>query len=317
MVTSTQDRFSRALDALVARIREDRSILAALLCGSLSHDTVWDKSDIDLVLVTMDDGKLAEEGLALNADGINVHALLMSRTDFRTAAERSLRSGFFHSFLTKGRLLYTHEAGIATLCERLSSIGKRDIRVQLLNAAGGTLPAVYKAHKWLRTRGDLDYTALWILHAANGLARIELLCANKLVDREVLPQAIQLNPTFFKVVYTDLLNSKKTAKNVQGALTAIDNYLAERTNELFGLVLEYLREIGEARSVTEIDDHFRRNFGVGGVSGICEYLADRGLIGKASLPVRLTKKSNISVEELAFFHRSGAAGNEEEAPSEW
>ena len=142
VVTSTQDRFSRALDALVARIREDRSILAALLCGSLSHDTVWDKSDIDLVLVTMDDGKLAEEGLALNADGINVHALLMSRTDFRTAAERSLRSGFFHSFLTKGRLLYTHEAGIATLCERLSSIGKRDIRVQLLNAAGGTLPAI-------------------------------------------------------------------------------------------------------------------------------------------------------------------------------
>ena len=31
-------------------------------------------------------------------------------------------------------------------------------------------------------------------------------------------------------------------------------------------------------------------------------LADRGLIGKASTPVRLTKRSNIVVEELAFFH---------------
>ena len=38
-------------------MREDRSILAAILCGSLSHDTVWARSDIDLVLVTVDDRK--------------------------------------------------------------------------------------------------------------------------------------------------------------------------------------------------------------------------------------------------------------------
>jgi len=202
------------------------------------------------------------------------------------------------------------------LCERLHSIGERDIRIQLLNAAASTLPAVYKAHKWFRTRGDLDYTALWILHAANGLARIEILSARQLADREVLPQAIKLNPGFFKLVYTDLLNNKKTTKTVQGALTAIDNYLADRTPELFGLVLDYLQEVSEARSATEIDDHFRRNFGVGAVTGICEYLSDRGLIGKASLPVRLTKKSNVNVDELAFFYR-GTAVTEGEAPSEW
>lgn len=316
MPVSTHERFSRALDTLIARIRDDRSILAAVLCGSLSHDTVWEKSDIDLVLVTIDDRKLSEEGLALYADGINVHALLISRTEFRKAAEGSLRSSFFHSFLTKGRLLYTHEPGIATLCERLHSLGERDVRVQLLNAAGGALPAVYKAHKWFRTRGDLDYAALWILHAANGLARIEVLSARQLADREVLPQAIKLNPAFFKLVYTDLLNNKKTAKTVQEALTAIDNYLADRTSELFGLVLDYLQEVGEARSATEIDDYFRRNFGVGGLTGVCEYLSDRGLIGKAPLAVRLTKKSNVNVDEVAFFHR-GRSVSEEEVPSEW
>ena len=37
------------------------------------------------------------------------------------------------------------------------------------------------------------------------------------------------------------------------------------------------------------------------VTTACEYLADQGLIGKASTPTRLTKKSNIEVQELAFF----------------
>ena len=50
--------FTSALDSLVAQVKKDRSILAAILCGSLSHDAVWAKSDIDLVLVTVDDAKV-------------------------------------------------------------------------------------------------------------------------------------------------------------------------------------------------------------------------------------------------------------------
>ena len=39
-----------------------------------------------------------------------------------------------------------------------------------------------------------------------------------------------------------------------------------------------------------------------GVTTACEYLADQGLIGKASTPVQLTRKSNVEVQELAFFY---------------
>ena len=58
--TAIQQKFTAALDDLVAQVKEDRSILAAILCGSLSHDTVWEKSDIDLVLVTIDDKKVGD-----------------------------------------------------------------------------------------------------------------------------------------------------------------------------------------------------------------------------------------------------------------
>jgi hypothetical protein len=304
--TAAHERFNAALEGLIGQIKRDRSVLAAILCGSLSYDKVWDKSDIDLVLVTIDDNKPVDEGLALYADGVNVHALMMPRAAFRKTVESSIRNGFQHSFLAKGRLLYTHDETIASLCEQLQVIGERDIQVQLMYAAGAALAPVYKAHKWLRTRGDLEYTALWILYAATPLAKVEVLSARLLADREVIPQAVKLNSAFFRAIYTDLMNTKKTAKNVRAALSAIDDYLAERAAKLFAPVIDYLREVGEARSATEIDDHFQRNFGIGGVTGVCEYLADQGLIGKTSLPVRLTKKSNVDVEELAFFHLAKA-----------
>src|SRR5580658_7932254 len=109
-------KFGAALETLVEQVKRDRSVLAAILCGSLSHDTVWAKSDIDLVLVTIDDKKVEAGHLSLYADGVNVHALLIPRAEFRKTAEGSIRNSFMHSLLAKGRLLFTHDETITELC---------------------------------------------------------------------------------------------------------------------------------------------------------------------------------------------------------
>jgi len=302
---SIERKFTEALDGLIAQVREDRSVLAAILCGSLSHDKVWAKSDVDLVLVTIDDKKTEDTGVALYADSVNIHALLMPRAEFRKTVEASIRNSFIHAFLAKGRLLYTHDDTIGEMCARLWEIGQRDTQLQLLRAATCALAPIYKAHKWFITRGDLEYTALWILYTATPLAQIEVISRRQLADREVIPQAMKLNPALFKTIYADLLNSKKTRKSVEAALDAVDRYLSERAAKLFAPVIDHLRDVGEARSATEIENHFHRNFDVEGVTTACEYLADQGLIGKASTPVQLTKRSNVSVQELAFFYLEG------------
>ena len=294
-------RYTAALDVLVGQIRRDSAVLAAILCGSLSHDTVWQKSDIDLVLVTIDDKRVPASDIALSADGINVHAILMPRAEFRKTVEGSLRNSFVHSLLAKGRLLYTHDPTIADLCDALNALGSRDTAVRLLQAGSGALSCLDKARKWLVTRDDLNYSALWILYAATPLAQIEVLLAGQLLGREVVPQAAALNRAFFEVVYSNLLNEPKTRARVQAALDAADGYVARHTPRLFAAVVEYLREAGEARSCKEIEDHFKKNVGLDGAITACEYLADRGLIGKASIAARLTRRSTVDVQELAFF----------------
>ena len=296
--------FAAALSSLIEEVKGDHSILAAVLCGSLSHDTVWAKSDVDLVFVTVDDRKVEAGDRALYADGVNIHAILVPRAEFRKMVEGAVRNSFLHAFLAKGRLLYTHDPTIADLCAALPGMGDRDTARQVLLAATHALPPLYKARKWLLTRGDLDYTALWILYAATPLARVEVIGRRLLADREVILQALTLNPALFTIIYTGLLNARKTRASVQAALEGAEAYLAERAPTVFAPILEYLREAGDARSSSEIEDYFTRHFNVEGVTTACEYLADEGLIGKASTPVRLTKKSNLEVQELAFYDLS-------------
>src|SRR5207253_4465312 len=138
---------------------------------------------------------------------------------------------------------------------RLSQIGDRDTGLQLFAAATGVLPAMYKARKWFVTRGDLEYTALWILYAATPLAKVEVVGARQIADREVIPQAMKLNPWLFKTVYSDLLNTRKTPKNVQAALETLEAEMAKRAPKLFRPIIDHLHEVGEARSCIELEDH--------------------------------------------------------------
>jgi predicted nucleotidyltransferase len=298
---SVPQAFGAALDGLIRQVEKDSSILAAILCGSLAHDTVWARSDIDLVFVTIDDRRVAPGDIPLYADGVNVHALLIPRTEFRKTVEGALHGSFINSFLAKGRLLYTRDPSIESLFGRLQSRGQRDTAILMLQVASGAVPALYKARKWLLTRGDIAYTAYWILFAANSVARMEVIAGGLLPDREVVPQAEKLNPSLMRTIYGDLLRGGHDRATVEKALTTIEDYLASRAAKVFAPVVDYLREHGDIRSSRDIEDHFRKTFGIAGVTAACEYLSDIGMIEKASTEVLLTKRSNVTLQELAFF----------------
>ena len=300
--TSARERFEAALDTLIEQVRQDRHILAAILCGSLSHDDVYDKSDIDLVLVCTDDKKTKGHSVSLVVDDINIHASITPRGDFKKAVEGAARNSFEHSLYAKSRLLFTEDPTIESLYEEIHRLGSRDTDMQLLRSASMVVYNLYKARKWYELRGDLELTSLWLLYAATPLAQIEAGLEGEIIGREVIPQGQRLNPELFRIVYTDLLNKKKTKKSMGTALETAEAYIQAKARRLFKPVLEYLEAEGAECSATAIEHHFSRNSGISGAVMACEYLSDIGLIDKVSTPVRLTTRSQLEVDELAFFY---------------
>src|SRR5579872_1462800 len=138
-----QEKYEAALEALVAKVRTDPYILAGVLLGSLSYDIVWDRSDIDLLLVTQET-RLKREGFCLVESGINIHAFLATRGEFRRILEGSVQGSFEHSMLVKGRMLFSREESLVELFDARHRLGERDRAIQLLRAASGVLPVLAK-----------------------------------------------------------------------------------------------------------------------------------------------------------------------------
>ena len=297
-------QYEEALQAFLEKVQLDPYVLAAILFGSLAYDEVWEKSDIDVMLVGREE-KHVERSFCLVENGINIHAFITSRGKFKRMIEGALQSSFVHSSFSKSRLLFTRDETLRELYENKDHLGSRDREVQLLRAGTGVLPPLMKAEKWFHVKKDLNYSFLWVMKLVEGLAQIEVFLKGEIAGREVIQQALRLNPSFFEAVYSDFIHQKKTVRTVQAALGLINQYLDDRLDALFGPVLAYLSEADGVRSATEVEDHFNKQMNIEGVTTACEWLADRGVIRKVASPMRLTDKSRVSFEEAAFYRGEG------------
>ena len=92
-------RFETALNHLIARVSEDRYVLAVVLVGSLSRETVWRRESISLWIIEADgvSRRLRSDGnddrifRTLVEDGINIHAQVIPRSRFKMMVEGSSR----------------------------------------------------------------------------------------------------------------------------------------------------------------------------------------------------------------------------------
>jgi hypothetical protein len=313
LAVSVQQQFEDALASVRAKCEQDPYVLALIVCGSLAHDRVWHKSDMDLIIVMKDDKtgwqkRQKTRTVALTENDVNIHVILFPRAEFKRLIDGSTQSSFFHSFFAKSRLDYARDPTIEEMYQNINRLGSRDRQVQLLRAASMAIPSLYKAEKWFYVRKDYEYSYHFILYCLTALAAIEVNLAGQITGREVIQQALELNPGFFEPLYRELMNRKKTAKDVAAALEQIDQYLTRKKRALFQPVLDYLSEQGSVRTASEIETHFKNNMNVEGVTTVCEWLADKDVISKVSAPVRLAERSKVEFDEMAFYYDGDGDG---------
>ncbi|MBD3919492.1 hypothetical protein H8B09_12075 [Paenibacillus sp. PR3] len=302
MNDALQLKYRTAMETFVERVRQDSHILAIFIGGSLSYDEVWEKSDIDVYLVS-DDEKRAYAPFHLVENGIVFSVNLLSRTEFRKQQERVVQGSFIHSFLFKSTLVYCKDEAVRDIHERMSKVGDRDREIQLLMIASQTILFLEKAEKWATVKKDPTYSFVYLIRIVDSLAQIEVLLNRDIPTREVIHQALRYNPDFFNWMYNDLIHGPKDEATLMEAVRRADGYLLRHKDELFRLLFQYLKEEQDVRPFSEIMQYMKQKHRMEDALIVhgTEWLAEKGLIDKASSPIKLTPKSRIEVDELAYF----------------
>ena len=309
-----EERYHEAVDALVEKVQKDPYILAAIVAGSFSYAQVWEKSDLDMELIGRDAIRPTQSFFSLVENGVNIHANITPRNAFKQRIEGAQQGSFMHSYFSHSTLLFSRDASIEEWYDKngnRNNIGERDKQFQVLNVVASTLPSLLYAEKQFYVNKDCLTAFLSLLDAIQGLARIEVLLNNEIPTREVIQPALRYNPDFFNQVYTNLINCEKNETVIQNALDAINAYLDER-QFVFQPILDYLAEQEAPRTGTELNADLGRrlhgesegvpDFDEESLDLVCQWLAWKGIIRQVAMPLNLTVKSQVAVEEPAYYY---------------
>lgn len=302
-----EQQYHEAVDALVEKVQKDPYILAAIVAGSFSYAQVWEKSDLDVELIGRDAIRPTQSFFSLIENGVNIHANITPRNAFKQNIESAQQGSFMHSYFSHSTLLFSRDDSIQEWYDKNANrdnIGERDKQFQLLNVITNILPSLIYAEKQFYVNKDILTAFLSLLNVVQGLARIEVLLNNEIPAREVIQPALRYNPDFFNRVYTNLINCEKNEVVIQDTLDAVNTYLDER-QFIFQPVLDYLAEQKAPRAVTELNVDLGRglhNDGEESLNLVCQWLAWKGIIRQVAVPLKLTAKSQIAVEEPAYYY---------------
>ena len=298
----------RAVESISDTLEQDLYILAAILTNNLAEDNVWGKTAVYITLILRDGTKFKQKQYQLIEEGVPIHVQLYTRSDYRKMLDRTLQGSTLHSILADSRILFSkdslfsvdRDANFPVGDPSYLQVGERDMHSQLLNTAADATAALAKAEKWFHLKRDMDYTFLYVTYLVRELARIEVLMHGETPRRKVIYQALKHNLSFFNAVFTDLIDKPKDEAMLGEVLEQIDQYLEDNLQTLFKPLLDFFEESGDERTITDIYTHFgKRQLGFGLA---CEWLAQKGIIEQFSTPIRLTKDSQTSVEEPAYYY---------------
>src|SRR5882724_4370481 len=133
-------RFEAALRLLIERIAEDRYVLAVVLVGSLSTETIWQRESLGLWIIEADgvtrrlpsDGKDERIFRILVENGINIHAEVIPRSRFKQMVEGASRTAFSCNFFAERRIVASKDPSIAGWFEKANRLATKDQERELL-----------------------------------------------------------------------------------------------------------------------------------------------------------------------------------------
>lgn len=295
---AVQERYEKAVDAFVKKVKSDPNVIAVIVCGSLAYDVVWEKSDIDTTVVIRDQ-VLKAKSYCLTEDDIVINVNLITRSDFKRGFERMKGGSFLQSYYSRGKMVFTSDDSLRDYFEEMKVMDRSDINLFLFYSACELVGIYEKCQKWIKVKKNPLYSQYYLLKAADVIARMEVCKNGEPPSREAILKAASLSGELMERFYREAMAHHYTEEEVNRCIALIDTYLEANLEAIKEPVIDYMKD-GEIKTLTLLTKHFHAEGHF--IVSIFDYLAEKGIIEKVSQTIRITPKSRMAVEELGFLY---------------
>ena len=289
-----REKHLQALNSFIKRVEKDPNLVAILLYGSLAYGTVWERSDIDVELIVRDGTEFSGRWVyVIEEDGIEINISAIGELSKFKNELQKLRNGYDHGIYGKGILVFSKDESLSELFQDAQKIGEDDAPKSFAAKIGTLLSWMHKAEKQAVVLDNPLYAQRFLQLCAPVVAEMELVRHGENPNREAINRAQELNQSLMQEVYVKPSTMAMTKAEINHTLKVLDDYLMQHMDWWSRHILRFLSD-GEIKAVSHIWEHCG--------SAPVEYLAEKGVIMQATHPVRIFRKSKLTLDEKAYFY---------------
>jgi len=296
-----QKRYEEAVDSFVEKVRDDPNVIAVIIYGSVAQGTAWEKSDVDVTIIVRDQ-KLANTGYGIYEDNITFGLDICQRSELRRSMEKSLSGSIDHSMSATSKVIYTRDDSLYEYFDDMKRVGRADMEKGIFALVNTLICMMNKIEKWIAVKNDVTYARLYVVKAAETIAQMEVVSHYQVPTREAILQAEAINPGLMATFYREPMSREMTEPEIRALLIKMDGYIQEHMDQVLNVANEYFGD-GEVKTGTMIAKHFQTSMHF--IYSVLDYLCARGHMEKISQTIRITPKSKLAVEEVAYIMPAG------------
>ena len=291
-------RFQSAIDAFVDKVRPDPNVLAVIVAGSVAYDVIWEKSDVDMTVIVRDQN-IKTTSYALVEDGITLNLWVSPRSEFRRELDRQVGGSWLHSYLAKGKVVYARDESLVEFFEAARDIGDEDRALSAMTHATYLVHDMHKVQKWLGAGQDPLLAQFTLCMMAESLAHMHLCLQGEPATRQSIRKVVAREPELLRPLYQDPLSHRLTDEEIRAGIQHVDNYLTAHQDFFCAPLLRFMAD-GEIKTVTLLARQFHMEAHM--VTGLPDWLADKGVLERVSQTIRITPKGRQNMEELGYLY---------------
>jgi hypothetical protein len=291
-------RFQSAIDAFVEKVRPDPNVLAVIVAGSVAYDVIWEKSDVDMTVIVRDQN-IKTTSYALVEDGITLNLWVSGRSEFRRELDRQVGGSWLHSYLAKGKVVYARDESLVEFFEAARNIGDEDRAMSAMTHATYLVHDMHKCRKWLGAGQDPLLAQFTLCMMAESLAHMYLCLQGEPATRQSIRKVVARAPELLKPLYQDPLSHRLTDAEIETGIRHVDAFLTAHQDFFCAPLLRFMAD-GEIKTVTLLARQFHMEAHV--VTGLPDWLADKGVLERVSQTIRITPKGRQNMEELGYLY---------------
>ncbi|EYE87880.1 hypothetical protein Q428_10885 [Fervidicella metallireducens AeB] len=288
--------YQDAYEEVLNKLKKNSQIAAVLVYGSMVSGDIWEKSDIDLMVISEEKGKI--ESIYTKINNIMIHINYISKDVFGDSFKNLLRGGTLHKAFFTGKLVYCKDREIEEIYQSTRFYGDKDKKVRNVEILYNLLRSMHYTKKY-KVTGKIETSFEWCVETLNNYARLLMSMNGHITDKDVLSFAVNMSSEV-EYIYGLINSDKRVRDKIEETLEIIDNFLENNMEEIASPIIEFLREQKYPCSSEDIKNSEEFRIIGGNFNELLDKLSQMGLI-RETTRVYSSYGEEYLIDEIVYY----------------